>query len=222
MADMPPRLGRARITADRLPAGADFSDLKSEFISDEQWQTGWSFLWSALERYLAGDSLAEIARFAFHIQGDIDNRRSDGKQPLPKTIGFIDRATYGLSMIAGGIAATLDVAREQAAGPEWALDATQRAALELLPLAVRNGCGDRSSLSWYRFGIRHRRAAHLLASTMPLPEQLGDDAAVEGWVRTERAAWVDSLLDEAADDPAAIPTAESAIAFLIADGPSGD
>ena len=219
MSDMPPHLGRAEIQAERIPAGGKFSHLKGPYVSTRAWRSGWDALFSTLREYFDGAPLAEIARGAFAIEGDVPATRSDGTKPLPKIIGLLDRSAYGLSMVAGGLVALFASAEEADAGAPWETSESGRFALEMLPLAIRNGCGDRSSLSWYRFGVRHRRIAHLLASLMPLPEDLSRDEEVESWIVGQRNAWLDNLVDDGV--PSQVPeTAERALiaAAVIAAG----
>jgi len=91
-------------------------------------------------------------------------------------------------MLSGGVAALFAAADEANVGGGWALTEPARQSLEMLSLAIRNGCGDRSSLSWFRFGIRHRRVAHLLAARMPVPLEMGTDEQVEAFVINSRNA----------------------------------
>jgi DEAD/DEAH box helicase len=192
---MPATIGRVAVKADELPAGAAFSTLKKPVIAQEDWAAGWDALYAVVRRYFAGDDLAALARYAFAIEGEVSPARSDGTKPIPKIIGVRDRATYGLSMLAGGLAALFAAAEEAEVGDEWALTALSRLSLEMLPLAIRNGCGTRSSLSWFRFGIRHRRVAHLLASRMPVPAELTTDEEIEAFVANARNVWTEGAVD---------------------------
>jgi DEAD/DEAH box helicase len=192
---MPADIGRVVVRADELPAGATFSSLKDARIGQEGWALGWDALYVIVRRYCAGDDLATLARAAFEIDGDVSPARSDGGKPLPKIIGLRDRATYALSMLAGGVAALYAAADEANVGDGWALTEESRMSLEMLPLAIRNGCGDRSSLAWFRFGIRHRRVAHLLATRLPVPDELATDEQMEAFVVNARDQWVGGIVD---------------------------
>ncbi len=190
---MPPTVGRVAVRAEELPAGAAFSSLKNPNIGQETWAVGWDALYGVVRRYCAGDDLATLAKSAFEIDGEVSPARSDGTKPIPKIIGVRDRATYGLSMLAGGVAALFAAADEADVGDGWALTEPSRLALEMLPLAIRNGCGDRSSLSWFRFGIRHRRVAHLLASRVPVPDELTTEEQIETFVVNARDVWAEGI-----------------------------
>ena len=192
---MPPTIGRVAVRAEELPAGAAFSSLKKPDVGQQDWADGWDALYAVVRRYCAGDDLATLAKSAFAIDGEVSPARSDGTKPIPKIIGLRDRATYGLSMLGGGVAALFAAADEASVGSGWALTEPSRQSLEMLPLAIRNGCGDRSSLSWFRFGIRHRRVAHLLASRMPVPGEFATDEQIEGFVVNARNVWVEGMAD---------------------------
>ena len=73
------------------------------------------------------------------------------------------------------------------------------AVLALVPLALRYGCGDRSSLAWFRFGIRFRRPAAVLGQMFPLPSDVESDANARSWVEGRRAEW---LLTDPEDESA--------------------
>lgn len=194
MGDMPPNLAQTAVDASRIPAGAAFSSLSAPVLGADGWRSGWSTLYGVLRLHLNGESIAQVARAAFGIESDaaVANSRSDGAKPIPKAIGLLDRATYRLSMVAGGIAALYITGDESAADDRWHLPPQPRLSLEMLPLAIRNGCGDTSSLSWFRFGIRHRRVAHLLGALMPVPTSLDSDAQIEAWVSGQRDRWLES------------------------------
>jgi len=218
---MPQAIGRVVIRADELPAGASFSSLKSPRTRQEEWAAGWDALYAIVRRYCAGDDLAALARAAFAVEGAVSPVRSDGAKPIPKIIGLRDRATYGLSMLAGGVAALFAAADEADVGGAWALTEDSRLSLEMLPLAIRNGCGDRSSLAWFRFGVRHRRVAHLLAARMPVPDELATDEQIENFVLGARDAWIGGIGDLPGSDAeqAVLTAARVVIAnILVGDG----
>jgi hypothetical protein len=62
--------------------------------------------------------------------------------------------------------------------------------VELLPLCIRNGCKDRSSLCWFRFGYRNRIVAHALADKYPLPDHISEDGEAMEWIREQRRIWL--------------------------------
>jgi hypothetical protein len=193
--NLPPYLGRAVVGADQLPARASFSVLDARVLSVAAWRAGWDALFGFVQRYLAGDSIADLARTAFDIEGEVSTARSDGRKPLPKTIGLVDRMGYNLSMVAGGLVAMYVTAEESGDAEGWNLSEASRSALELLPLALRNGCGTQDSLSWFRFGLRHRRVAHLLATVFPVPADRTTEDEIEAWIGTTRMRWVEGGIE---------------------------
>jgi hypothetical protein len=79
--------------------------------------------------------------------------------------------------------------------------------LNFLPLAIKYGCDTRDSLAWFRFGIRLRRAAHLLARVYPLPSIAATDADQRTFVSES----VNTLLSADASTFATLDSGERAI-----------
>ena len=69
-------------------------------------------------------------------------------------------------------------------GP-WAVAGPARESLDLLPLAIRFGTNDSGTTAWYRWGVRRRRLAHLLARELPPPEELNSEALAD-WIVAQR------------------------------------
>jgi hypothetical protein len=154
--------------------------------------------WAALEHFwqmfLHGATIADLAAFGLGIETEIDGKRSSGAYPIPKTLVCIQDVSYRMAIVAGALAAMWAVGVERSASSGWVLEPRQKEALEMLPLAVRCGCGTRSSLGWYRFGVRYRAAAHVMAESFAVPDDLPDDAAVRDWVRRTKRDWLADLI----------------------------
>jgi hypothetical protein len=151
----------------------------------------WTAFAETLLRFMRGEPISAIASYATATTVPVDSARTVGSKPIPKTLSFIQQMAYRLSLVAGGASALWAVGEEQDQDEQWALPPESRWSLNALPLATRCGASDRSSLAWFRFGIRHRVAAHALAQAFPVPSDLGDDAATRAWVREMRRAWLD-------------------------------
>jgi hypothetical protein len=167
-------------------AGLTFADLTQDPDDDT-----WRAFTETLVLYMRGEPLAAIASFATGTVGPVDSARTVGSKPIPKTLSFIQQMAYRLSLVAGGASALWAVGEEQEPEASWTLPRESRWSLNALPLATRCGASDRSSLAWFRFGIRHRVSAHALARAFPVPQELQDDAATRTWVRDARRAWLD-------------------------------
>jgi DEAD/DEAH box helicase len=168
-------------------AGLTFSDLAGQDPGEEAWEA----LVETVLRYMRGVTISDLATFATGSEAPVDAARTVGSKPIPKTLSFVQQIAYRLSLVAGGLSALWAVGEEVEPGDVWLLPPDSRWALNALPIAVRCGSADRNSLAWYRFGIRHRVAAHALARAFPVPEEQQDDAAVRAWTRQARTAWID-------------------------------
>lgn len=176
------------MSASRVPSGFTFSDSFQDERSPGERE--WNEFRRIIELFVAGESMADIARMALGLEGEVDSRRTSGSQPIPKTLSLTRQVSGRLALVAGAIAATFAVGRE-AEESSWNLSDQEFAALQACPIALRTGCSTYSSLGWFRFGLRYRRPSHLLARAFPVPESIRDDDAVAEWVRAQRRAWLD-------------------------------
>lgn len=155
----------------------------------------WEAFRETVLRYTRGEAISEIGAYATGADLPLDQARTVGSKPIPKVLSFLQQMAYQLSMAAGGLTALWLVGDERAQMDEqaaaWALAPEARAPLNLLPLAVRCGASTRSSLAWYRFGMRHRVVAHVFARSFPLPEDVQDDIAVRTWIHEKRRGWLE-------------------------------
>lgn len=155
-----------------------------------RWVAAWQALEQIVSLYMAGEPLATLARVLFDIPPDrpVDPERANGAKPIPRTIHFVNKLLEKLSRVAGALVAIDEVAPIASDGQAPPPEST--AALCHLPLALRYGCASRDVLAWFRFGIRFRRPAHLLARMFPVPSELRDDSDVQAWVRQQRSTWL--------------------------------
>lgn len=162
--------------------------------SAEEWASAAEVLDGALDLWLSGETLDGLVR---QILGKEPGNAGRGSgNPLPKMIALTENGFgFGVSRLAGGLAALFTVGREigQDVLPE--LTAEQRYALDLFPLAVRFGCASPASTAWYRWGFRRRRVAHLLASELPPPDDLNRDD-LPAWILEKRRELMAGTLDE--------------------------
>jgi len=63
-------------------------------------------------------------------------------------------------------------------------------------MCIKYGCDSPETLAWYRFGVRLRRPAHLLARAFPPPTGLNDEEH-RAWVRQQRQNWLSGNYDAA-------------------------
>jgi hypothetical protein len=171
--------------------GLSLTGLTFAGLTENSTEDAWTAYRETLLMYMRGEPLSAIAAYATGTPAPVDVARTVGSKPIPKTLSFIQQMSYRLSLVAGGVSALWTVGDEHEPGAAWALTAQSKWALNALPLAVRCGASDPSSLAWFRFGVRHRVTAHALARVFPIPDALEDDAAVRTWVREMRRAWLD-------------------------------
>lgn len=151
----------------------------------DTWMSAWRSAARPLNRWMKGDTIAEIASTITEIDvNDISTDRTGGK-PIPKALSVCQDSWSSLALIAGGL---LSIA-EQILGGEVPLN------LASLPLCVKYGCNSPGELAWFRFGVRLRRASRLLATTYP-PPALASDDELKQWVRTMRGEWLKMKGDE--------------------------
>jgi hypothetical protein len=197
---MPHVRTRSLLFGDTSLAGLRFRELERQQTPSTE---AWNSFEDTLRRYLRGQTVSEIAAYATNTDGLVDQGRTVGSKPIPKTLNILQEISYRLSLLAGALAALWALGserEEQEAGPErrWALTEQQKRSLDLLPLAIRCGADDMGSLAWYRFGLRHRVGAHRLAQSFPLPDDINDDDAISEWIRQTRQRWLDGELQAAA------------------------
>jgi hypothetical protein len=150
----------------------------------EEWTSAMEVLNGALDLWLSGESLDGLVGQT--IGKESGNAGRGSGNPLPKMIALTDNGFgFGVSRLAGGLAALFTVEREIEQGVLPGLTAEQSYALDLFPLAVRFGCDSSASMAWYRWGFRRRRVAHLLASELPPPEDLSRDD-LSAWILEKR------------------------------------
>jgi hypothetical protein len=190
---MPPRL-----VASLLPE-QPFKSTRMEALIHrdspaEEWAIATAVLDGALDLWMSGESLDGLVEQTTGKKPGNAGRGSGN--PLPKMIVLTENGFgFGVSRLAGGLAALFAVGGEiePEALPE--LTTGQRYALDLFPLAVRFGCDSPASIAWYRWGSRRRRIAHLLASELPPPEDLSRDN-LSAWILDKRRELMAGNLDE--------------------------
>ncbi len=138
------------------------------------WTNAINALDSTLALWMGGTSIDEIVEAA--LLKDRGNPGRSSGNPLPKMITLTDKGFgFGISRLAGALAALYVVANESDEDDLPKLSDVERKALDLFPLAVRFGCDDLASIAWFRWGFRRRRIAHLLADELPPPDGLSGD-----------------------------------------------
>ncbi len=163
-----------------------------------QWAAAWGALEEAVSAYMAGQQLADLARSLFAIDAGVavDPRRTTGAMPIPRTIDFVNDVLERLSRVAGVLVAIDESASIAINTRERSVESVR--SLSELPLAIRYGCPSRDVLAWFRFGIRFRRPAHLLARRFPVPHDIVEDSEVQRWVRQQRSSWLGEQQGDAA------------------------
>ncbi len=149
-----------------------------------EWEELWEQFRNIIEQYMSGLTLKDVASILLG-EAVSDSARSAGK-PVPTILSVINGPISKLSLFAGLFVAVLEEEfMEIGTSLPWNLSA--------LPLAIKNGCNDYSSLCWYRFGVRYRVCSHMLAKSFPLSEEKLDDALARRYVRRVRKLWLDGF-----------------------------
>lgn len=145
----------------------------------DNWDNLWEEFSELIWDYMCGSTYAELgAQLLSKEITTIDGRRSQGNSPIPAVFSFVSNISYILPIYAGALLVLLE-----ASGNDVSDD------LGILSLCMRNGCNDRSSLSWFRFGYRNRMAAHAFSKRYPVPTHLTSDQEVKKWVDAKFSLW---------------------------------
>ncbi len=159
---------------------------ENEFAVDWEFPDDWAELWTELSNlvwmYMNGSTYAEIAATYLKIEiEEIDGKRSQGQAPIPALFSFVGYVMHHLSLFAGALLVILEESDHLG---------EQLGEMPLLPLCIRNGCCNRDSLAWFRYGYRNRIVAHEFARIFPIPEEIQEDSEVKLWVKRCRKEWL--------------------------------
>jgi hypothetical protein len=172
------------------------STLIAGLFSDDSAErpAGWRALQEGLRRWLAGDSLREIAS-AVHGREVVGALGRAATDPIPRTLRVVHNGfAFDLATAAGMLAALVDTAAQQPGATAWVEPDTLSAqALARLPLAMRFGSGSGSVLALIRAGARPRVVAHLI-DRIAAPAESSDDETLERWA-SQVLRNVDQLLE---------------------------
>lgn len=167
---------------DRMLQRIGDNEIAVNWATPADWANLWAELASIVWMYMDGCTYAEIAAIFLGVEQEkIDGRRSQGQAPIPAVFSFIGQVLHNLSIYAGALLVILEQSN---------LLNGEHGKMPLLPLAIRNGCNGRDSLSWFRYGYRNRMAAHDFAQVYPIPSEIRDESDVREWVTKRRRAWL--------------------------------
>jgi hypothetical protein len=175
------------IAAQELQRGGD----NPEWSPSEQWLQGWEQLETLVTLWMEGEPIRQIAAELLDLKpDDVSSQRNRGSAPIPKTLAFVNKIIDRLAMLAGGIVAIVeeDLKARIEAGEDWPSEPPF--VLSTLPLSIKYGCDSPQTLAWYRFGLRLRRAAHLLNEAFPVGPTIQDDNELSDTVRRFRRDWL--------------------------------
>jgi hypothetical protein len=183
IAALDPRLCRLTLSARAFDA-TPIEPLFADDASDAQRSAAAEALDDLISAWMRGDPIADIAASTLEPAADM-SARTQGR-PLPKILSVIDQGIgFGVARAAGVLAAFGATSALRDVDGPWSLPDETRHILDLLPVAVRFGCDDLASVAWFRWGVRRRRLAHLLAEYFPPPaETRGDE--LRDWITTQR------------------------------------
>jgi len=179
--------------ADILEAHSNLSQITNqEWSLPDGWLNGWLNVASLLNPWINGEPLVQLASIIKKEPIDrITPSRNAGDQAIPQVISLINDFWATLSILAGGLVAIAEQLFKQ-----FAREGNQTFAfgvplsLNCLPMCIKYGFNSPQTLAWFRFGIRLRRPAHLLATSFPPPNNLQNDEQLRDWVREQRRKWL--------------------------------
>ncbi|MGN7894240.1 DEAD/DEAH box helicase [Bacillus sp. 22475] len=161
--------------------------LEDTFEITAEWEELWEELKKLVCLYMEGAEYKKIAELLLAKEITSQNR-SSGSNPIPTVFKFIKEVIEPIAIDAGCFLALNELGVFQNEEiPE---------SLQALPLAIRNGCNSLGALSWFRFGIRQRKCAHVLEETFPVPEDTINDSNRASWVRKSRMEFLNGPKQE--------------------------
>jgi hypothetical protein len=168
-----------------------YSSTDASWTVPAQWVDAWTEVLGLLRPWMEGKTIVEIAALLMETPvEEIAISRNAGSQPIPKTLALINGLWGELAIIAGGIVAIAEQLFLQfAANGAGQFSSGVPLNLACLPMCIKYGFLTAQSLAWFRFGLRLRRPAHLLAQAFPPPDNLGDQQ-LRDWVRRVRSEWL--------------------------------
>ncbi|MGG1596417.1 DEAD/DEAH box helicase [Paenibacillus naphthalenovorans] len=159
-----------------------------EWIRPQSWDGLWEEFQNLSWMHMSGESIKFISSKLLD-QEVSDPSRSAGK-PIPTGLSFLFGPINEISRYAGLLVATLEeLYLGNKAGKDEEITEQLPVNLSALPLAVKHGCNNYSTLCWYRFGIRFRVVAHTLSAIFPLQEGL-NDAEARDQILKKRREWL--------------------------------
>lgn len=165
--------------------------LKDLSEKDIQWEKpdGWDSYWDEFSQitrlYMQGKTYAEIAIAYLKVGEPVEVSRTAGK-PIPDVIALIKNQIEKVSSYAGLLVAILEEALYKERDLPFNLNG--------LPIAIKNGLKDQSSLYWYGYAMRNRSVAHILASNFPLGNFI-DEETSKRIVSQKKRDWLKDELD---------------------------
>lgn len=155
------------------------------------WQSEWESLKALVRLWMEGQTLSTIASVLLDVSDEISAQRT-GNAPIPKTLAFVNIVIgQRFAILAGGMVAIVESSFQSlAATGQQRWSGPLPLALSSLPLAIKYGCDSPQTLAWYRFGIRFRRPAHLLAQAFPIDQELYDDTLLRASVQSLLHNWL--------------------------------
>jgi hypothetical protein len=99
---MPLQRAQALVFGDLSLKGLSFSALNDDTVPPPD---AWAAFQETVLMYMRGETIASIASFATQTEPPIDQARTVGSKPIPKTLSLIQQVAYRLSLAAGGLAA---------------------------------------------------------------------------------------------------------------------
>ena len=196
MADDAPGQARPAVTArrGRVPRSTVLKSLRDAATNQHHVDTvpwnapaDWNDIWRQIgglaASYMSGHTYAHMASAFLNIPlQDITGGRGTG-QPIPAVFGLVRKVFEPLARDAGCFVALTEYS--------WSTneESLSAASLQSLPLCLRYGCNDMTSLAWFRFGYRQRASAHALSRAFPPPPDLGE-AELAKWIRSTMAKWI--------------------------------
>ncbi|PES94698.1 hypothetical protein CN510_16755 [Priestia megaterium] len=166
LASMSPNLLRpllfsfASFKDDKVPLYNEYIEFDTWVITEE-WRTSWEKVKRNQQFYYNSKNIRELGENIFpHIK--INNERTQGSF-IPTVLKLLEyKGPFeNLSRYAGVLVSVLEELWKEEQQDEELIIPFQ---LSMLPISIKNGLQDISSVAWYRFGYRNRFTALILGS----------------------------------------------------------
>ena len=145
---------------------------------------GWNNFATCLKLFVIGATHRDIAENLLIID-QVNHGRSSGGNPIPRTLAWLSHFTDKVSKFAGLVFCIHEESKKASDQVASFVTFQVEDDLRCLPLHVKYGTNSKEILIWFKYGLRYRRSAHLLARLFPFDASDMTDEEAKSWVESQ-------------------------------------